>query len=100
MSNANDDSEFSVHGIHFSNSGSSSCALSVTVTQPCLIDKLQRLVTLSASVYICAFVYVILLRNVCDFGLLNNGFFVNLDFFLVILNISRVVHETFRSYAS
>jgi len=67
VSNANNDSDFSVHGINFGNSGRSSCALSVTVTQLCLSYKLQSFVTLSAFVYICAFVYVILLRNVCDF---------------------------------
>ena len=67
VSNANDDSDFSVHGINLSNSrlqGSSSCALSVTVTQLCLIYKLQRIVTLSAFFYICPFVFVILLFNV------------------------------------
>ena len=43
VSNANDESEFFLHGINFSNSrlqGSSSCALSVTVTQLCLIYSL------------------------------------------------------------
>jgi len=71
------------------------CALSVTVTQLCLIYKLQRLVTLSSFFYICAFVFVILLRNVCDFGLLHiYGFFVNLAFLLVILDILRVMHES------
>jgi len=78
-----------MHGKNFSNSGlqvNSSCALSVTVTQLCLIYKLQRLVTFSA------FVFVTLLCNVCDFYFY--GFLMNLDFFLVIMDISRVVHET------
>ena len=39
--------------------------------------------------------FVILLRNVCDFGLLRiSGFFVNLDFLLVILDIFHVLHES------
>ena len=38
---------------------------------------------------------LILLCNICDFGLLRtHGFFVNLDFLLVILDIFRVMHET------
>jgi len=44
----------------------SSCALSVTVMQLFLIYKLQRLVTLSAFLYIWAFVFVIL-RNCLSF---------------------------------
>ena len=66
VSNANDDSDFSVHEINFSNSGlqdSSSCAPLITVTQLYLIYKLQRLVILSAFFCICAFVFVILLCN-------------------------------------
>jgi len=40
-------------------------------------------------------VFVILLSNFCDFGLLHiYDFFVNLDFLLVILDIFRVMHET------
>ena len=40
---------------------------------------LQRLVTLSAFFYICAFVFVTLLCNVCHFGRLHiYGFFVKL----------------------
>jgi len=45
VSNANDDIDFSVHEINFNKSGlqgSSSCALSVTVTQLCLIYNLQH----------------------------------------------------------
>ena len=39
--------------------------------------------------------FVILLYNVCDFGLLHiYDFFVNLDFLLVMLDIFRVMHET------
>jgi len=38
---------------------------------------------------------VILLCNVCDFGLLHiYGFFVNLDFLLVILDIFHVMQKT------
>jgi len=60
-----------------------------------LIYKLQRLVILNSFFYICAFVFVILLSNLCDFGLLHiHDFFVNLDFLLVILDIFRVMHET------
>jgi len=78
--------DFSVHGLNFSNSeleGGSSCALSVTVTQLCMIYKLQRIVTFSAFFYICAFVFVILLCNVivitymwflCEFGHFNGDF--------------------------
>jgi len=51
--------------------------------------------TLSSFFYICAFVFVILLSNFCDFGLLHMyDFFVNLDFLLVILDIFRVMYET------
>jgi len=47
-----------------------------------VIYKLQRIVTLSASFYVCAFVIAILLCNVCDVGLLHMyDFFVHLDFF-------------------
>ena len=65
VSNANDDSDFSVHGINFSNSrvqGSSSCALSVTVTQLCLVYKLQRLVTSIFSIFahLCLLFYFVM----------------------------------------
>jgi len=44
--------------------------------------------------YIYAFVFVILLCNVCGFVFLHiYGFFVSLNF-LVILDIFRVMHET------
>jgi len=63
--------------------------------QLCLIHKLQKLLTLNSFFYICAFVFVILLSNVCEFGLLHTyDYFVNLNFLLVILDIFRVMHET------
>jgi len=60
-----------------------------------MIYKLQRIVTLSAFFYSCAFVIAILLCNVRDVALLRMYvFFVNMDFFIVILDIFRVMHET------
>jgi len=38
---------------------------------------------------------IVAASNVCDFGLLRvYGFFVNMDFLLVILDIFRVMHES------